>query len=469
MGRINPLIAIGIPSWGTVSLTWARAYRHLGGMLGASMIEMTVENKPIAAARNELMLQAFAHKCDFLFFLGDDVLPPGDAVHKLWTRMQADPDLHLVTGVYWTKGWPTHPYLWRGMQRGPYIDWKMGEFFEVDYAGCDCLLMRLSPELEALGPEWFSTDWVWEPDQAAPDAGLATEDFYFYTKARKAGLRLWCDTGVQCLHEDRTSRLTFGLTTDMPQAGGELRSLPDAAVEGMPVRVADIGSGKDTPYFGPDCEVVRFDADEAVRPEYRCDVRRLPVPDRCFDVVHSRHVLEHFGRAEVPAVLREWLRVLRVGGELRLSVPNVAHAAERLLGFERGDEGFDQYAGWQLYGQQVDQRDYHRTGFTPKILRRLLEQIGGLRNIQVVTAGGGINVEATATKAVHSAPLALVPEWDAIMAAEGAAMAGVSPPPSPAAEPDDSLISADVIEAALADQLARLAEVREAGACVEAD
>ena len=260
------------------------------------MVELDpVEGKPIAEARNELVQAAIDNNCDYLFFLGDDVLAPGDSLIRLLQRMWDDPTVHLCTGMYWTKMWPTQPYVWRGMQRGPYLDWKHGEYFEVDYAGCDCLLIRLSPEIRALGPEWFSTTWLWEPEQLVPSE-LATEDFYFYTRARQVGLKLRCDSNVQCIHEDRNSGMLFGLTTDMPQAGGIEPELPEASTDATPlVKLADIGSGEAGPYFGrPDrVKVVRFDADERVQPDYRCDIRHLPVPDESFDVVHSRHVLEH--------------------------------------------------------------------------------------------------------------------------------------------------------------------------------
>lgn len=42
------------------------------------------------------------------------------------------------------------------------------------------------------------------------------------------------------------------------------------------------------------------------------------------DYVFSSHVLEHFPYAQVPAILREWFRVLRVGGRMILYLPDMA-------------------------------------------------------------------------------------------------------------------------------------------------
>jgi len=432
MPKIDPLIALALPTWGKVSVSWAQAFRRLGGPLGSNMVELApVVGKPIAEARNELMQGAVENRCEFLFFLGDDVLPQADAIMRLLQRMWENPDTHLVTGMYWTKQWPTQPYIWRGIQRGPYLDWKHGEYLEVDYAGCDCLLVRLSPEMKALGPEWFATDWTWGEDEAP--SLLATEDFYFYTKARKAGMKLWCDTAVQCIHEDRQTGMQFALTTDMPQfTGTQDPELPDAETDAAPlVKLADIGAGFDGPYFGrPDrVKVVRFDGNEKTLPDYRCDIRRLPVEDQSFDVVHSRHVLEHFGRAETVKVLAEWTRILRVGGEFRISVPNVLSAMQKIVLMEEGLLPPDRYPFWQLYGRQDDERDLHRNGFTPKRLRLLLERLGIFEDIEVTVDGGEdgqLNVFGKARKARHQPPNALLPDWDVIETAEGIEVAGLS-------------------------------------------
>lgn len=431
--KINPLVAIAIPSWGKVSLNWARAYKHIGGPLGANVVELApVIGKPIAEARNELIEAAIQEGADFVLFLGDDVLAPADTMHRMLHRMWERPEIDLITGVYWTKQWPTQPYIWRGIQRGPYLDWRHGEFFEVDAAGVDCLMVRLSDRVKALRP-WFSTEWYWEePDQPHPIL-LATEDFYFYTKARKAGIKLYCDSNVQCIHEDRNTGMQFALTTDMPQYSGKDVTLPEAETDAAPlVKVAEVGCGHDGPFFGhyDRVQVVRFDGDESTLPDYRCDLRHLPVEDQSFDVVHSRHVLEHFGRGDLPGVMKEWTRILRVGGEFRLCVPNLMYTLTRIMLMEEGVAPVDPYPWWQLYGQQKDEYDFHKNGFTPRRVRLLLEGLGIFEDVEVKVTGAGDeptqNIEATARKVRHLAPASLLPQWDAIEKEEGFEVAGLS-------------------------------------------
>jgi demethylmenaquinone methyltransferase/2-methoxy-6-polyprenyl-1,4-benzoquinol methylase len=55
------------------------------------------------------------------------------------------------------------------------------------------------------------------------------------------------------------------------------------------------------------------------------DARRLPLGDASFDVVTNEYMLNLFPRAEIPAVLAEYKRVLRPGG--RLVVSNMTKGA----------------------------------------------------------------------------------------------------------------------------------------------
>lgn len=434
MAKINPLVALAIPTWGKVSINWARAYKHVGGPLGANVVELApVVGMEIAAARNQLMKDAIDNHCDFILFLGDDVLMPADTMHRMLIRMWERPEINLVTGMYWTKQWPTQPYIWRDIQRGPYMDWRHGEFFEVDYSGIDCLMIRLSDEMKALGPEWFSTEWRWENEGEPHPILLATEDFYFFTKTRKAGMKLWCDSNIQCIHEDRNTGTQFALTTDMPQYSGKDVALPEAGTDVAPlVKIADIGAGQDGPFFGhaDRVKLVRFDGNEKAQPDFRCDIRHLPVPDQSFDAVHSRHVLEHFGRGEVMKVLKEWTRILRVGGEFRMAVPNLMHALRKVFLMEEGAIEPHPYAFWQLYGRQDDEYDIHKNGFTPKRVELLLKRLGIFEDIVVTVSGDenddDVNIHATARKVKHLTTHALLPEWDEIEKAEGMQMAGLS-------------------------------------------
>jgi len=68
---------------------------------------------------------------------------------------------------------------------------------------------------------------------------------------------------------------------------------------------------------------VHVDAVEYEHVDYVHVVERLPMfAENSADLIYTCHVLEHFRRSELRAVLREWLRVLKPGGLLRTAVPD---------------------------------------------------------------------------------------------------------------------------------------------------
>lgn len=63
--------------------------------------------------------------------------------------------------------------------------------------------------------------------------------------------------------------------------------------------------------------------------DHVAEIDNLPfIQDSSVDVIYNCHVLEHFKRRDVVRVLKEWYRVLRPGGILRISVPDFAQLVE---------------------------------------------------------------------------------------------------------------------------------------------
>lgn len=57
--------------------------------------------------------------------------------------------------------------------------------------------------------------------------------------------------------------------------------------------------------------------------DIKCDVRRLPmIKDNSVEMIYASHILEYFDHNEAVEVLKEWKRVLQIGGTLRLAVPD---------------------------------------------------------------------------------------------------------------------------------------------------
>jgi predicted SAM-dependent methyltransferase len=95
------------------------------------------------------------------------------------------------------------------------------------------------------------------------------------------------------------------------------------------------------------------------------------------DQIYACHVLEHLDHEEAPRALARWLEVLRPGGELRISVPDI----DRIVKIYSKNWQHFQTRGntpWigLLYGGQLDPYDYHKTGFNFCWMLNLLEAAG---------------------------------------------------------------------------------------------
>jgi len=102
------------------------------------------------------------------------------------------------------------------------------------------------------------------------------------------------------------------------------------------------------------------------------DVTNLPYDNDSCDVIYASHLLEYFDRQEVIEVLKEWRRVLTVGGILRLAVPNFEVLSklysERVI-------TLDQVVG-PLYGKWNDPPIYHKTTYDFDSLDKVLKDCG---------------------------------------------------------------------------------------------
>jgi predicted SAM-dependent methyltransferase len=108
------------------------------------------------------------------------------------------------------------------------------------------------------------------------------------------------------------------------------------------------------------------------------DISSLPgVMNDSVEMIYSCHVLEHFAGKEIPPILERWRQVLKPGGEIRISVPDL-DAITRI--YQKHIAHF-QVSGNQpwialIYGGQKDAYDFHKTGFNYCWLKFLLEQAG---------------------------------------------------------------------------------------------
>lgn len=98
------------------------------------------------------------------------------------------------------------------------------------------------------------------------------------------------------------------------------------------------------------------------------------IADGTVDHIYACHLLEHFGRKQYMDVLREWRRVLKKGGTLRLAVPDY-EACARLYVAGKLSGGLPTILGLMMGGQR-DQYDFHKMVFDEASLTSHLKEAG---------------------------------------------------------------------------------------------
>ncbi|KAF0748956.1 hypothetical protein AaE_007183, partial [Aphanomyces astaci] len=114
------------------------------------------------------------------------------------------------------------------------------------------------------------------------------------------------------------------------------------------------------------------------------------IADSSVSAIYSSHALEHCGygahAADVEATLAEWFRVLKPGGALFVSVPDLSVLATLFV-----DPTLTPHERFHvmrmIYGGQVDAHDFHKVGFNKDILNSFLAQ-AGFCNVTTVRSFG---------------------------------------------------------------------------------
>jgi len=104
------------------------------------------------------------------------------------------------------------------------------------------------------------------------------------------------------------------------------------------------------------------------------DATRLPYKPGTVDEIRSVQCLEHLPMAEAPRVLRYWYGLLKPGGVLHVDVPDFEETARQLL--QQPDEASKDWYYRLVYGSQKNEYAYHKNGFSPARLERLLRETG---------------------------------------------------------------------------------------------
>jgi len=106
--------------------------------------------------------------------------------------------------------------------------------------------------------------------------------------------------------------------------------------------------------------------------DHVCSIDDLSfIEDNSIDLIYACHVIEHFKRERLPLVLKEWNRVLKKDGKLRLAVPDF----EAIVKVYNKYEDLNLVIG-PLYGGQNYLYNIHYNTFDYNSLKNYLESAG---------------------------------------------------------------------------------------------
>lgn len=101
------------------------------------------------------------------------------------------------------------------------------------------------------------------------------------------------------------------------------------------------------------------------------DVTKLPYETNSVDIIYASHLIAYFDREEIIPILREWKRVLRPDGILRIATPDFREMAKIYLKQNGADLG--QCLG-PIYGKMGT--IYHKTCYDLYSLIEVLASVG---------------------------------------------------------------------------------------------
>lgn len=111
--------------------------------------------------------------------------------------------------------------------------------------------------------------------------------------------------------------------------------------------------------------------------DIRADASRLSmIRDNEVEEIYASHILEHFSHTKTVDVLKEWNRVLTIGGKVYISVPDFDAMIKLYVKC-----GLTEFIRNMLYGDQGYDLAYHYTAFTYPVLAKTCI-LAGFRDVK---------------------------------------------------------------------------------------
>lgn len=219
----RPMILTCVITLGMVPIEFWLTSSRLQYPINGRISSFIVKGLEVGEARNKCVEHILSiPKSDrpkWLFFLGDDMLPPWEGFIKLYEEAENN-QWDCLTGLYRMKqDWFPTFLTWRTDHIGrmrPGIDFKFGDVIDVDLTGLDFTLIRTSL-LEQMEAPYFRTGptliknvpYMEKYGKNKDGILLHTEDVWFYNQARKLGAKIGVHTGIRVSHLDVKTGLIY--------------------------------------------------------------------------------------------------------------------------------------------------------------------------------------------------------------------------------------------------------------------
>jgi hypothetical protein len=222
-------VFIGVPTFGTVSISWHSHVMQLQNPLNRNVYHAYVRGFEVGQARNIIVDQALTfstpqgHTASHVFFIDDDVLVPPYALNVLMAQKRP-----IVSGLYYAKVEVPQPLILMGPREGV-LDPVPRNTVVNCYAhgmGCTLIETKVFRDLIDAGmvdydlvddgrrvPQFFSTtrDAMVEREGYPNEVFNQTEDVFFLNKAARLGYGAAVHTGVFSFHWDEKRQVGFPL------------------------------------------------------------------------------------------------------------------------------------------------------------------------------------------------------------------------------------------------------------------
>lgn len=196
----KPKIAIAIPYNGKWEPEWvSKVYIPLNYLAATwcNKVSLLCKVPSLPVARDTLVNNALQTNCDYIFFADTDHIfetpqDPNMALKLLYQCLQENKDSKIVSGLYRSKQDYGFDYaMWTRVDKEHFTPVKgwTGNWIETDVAGLGCCLIDMEI-FKKIPKPWFR----WETKDEI------SEDFFFYTLAKKYGYSTHVFTDVKLSH-----------------------------------------------------------------------------------------------------------------------------------------------------------------------------------------------------------------------------------------------------------------------------